>query len=177
MEITWQQALLKTWKDITIFLSKYRKRISCLVISLAVFFAAPYICIAVFLVLVIAGGEPSSPKIPDTKENIKGFEKHFRFPPSSDVTEIYYFADTIGIDYKFQLGFKADRSTVEKIATRIKLQPTEKCHPSIAQDFFWWKNEELENIELCWKREINTLYQYLWYDEKTRRAWFLDFDT
>ena len=115
---------------------------------------------------------------PDTSENQKGFEVHFGFPPPADVTELYYYADTLGIDGTYQLGFKAEPATIEKIITENSLQPADDCPPpTFAVEFTWWKNADLEALESCWVGGVEgKTATYLWYDEKTRQAWYLDYD-
>ncbi len=42
---------------------------------------------------------------PDTENNKAGFERHFGFEPTEDITNIYYYADELGIDQTYQLSF------------------------------------------------------------------------
>src|SRR5262245_170211 len=112
---------------------------------------------------------PYTANKPDTSENIKGFEIRFGFSPTADVTELYYYADTLGIDGKYQLGFKANLSTIERIIAENSLQQTDDCGPpTFAAEFTWWKSSELAALESCWIGGVEgKSTQYLWYDEQT----------
>jgi hypothetical protein len=115
---------------------------------------------------------------PDTPENKKGFERHFGFSPPSDVTELYYYVDELGIDAKYQLGFKANRSTIDKIISNLDLKMESGIAESIATEFSWWQRSDLKNLKPYWKQSDNGRYfRYLWYDEQKKQVWYLEFDT
>jgi len=116
---------------------------------------------------------------PDTKANIAGFERHFCFAPPPDVSELYYYVDELGADVKYQLGFKAELSTVEKIVSELALKQ-EQPAPSqaIATEFPWWQESELASLTPYWKKnQEGDYYWYLWYDVDSQRVWFLEFST
>ncbi len=113
---------------------------------------------------------------PDTIENKKGFERHFGVSPSPDVTELYFYADELGIDAKYQLGFKADRSTVDKIIAKLGLEQMDQSFDDqIATEFPWWQKSDLAGLK-PYHVQIAKVHKYLWYDEKKRQVWYLDFD-
>ena len=49
---------------------------------------------------------------PDTAANQEGFERHFGFAVPASVSDLYYFADELGADVKYQIGFKTDQETI-----------------------------------------------------------------
>ena len=74
----------------------------------------------------------------DTVANQKGFERHFGFPTPASVTDLYYYADELGIDVKYQMGFRADPETIQRIVVELDLVQQEVTIQSrIAQDFAW----------------------------------------
>ena len=113
----------------------------------------------------------------DTPANKAGFERHFGFSPPASVTDLYYWADGMGADVKYQLGFKADQSTIDQIVTELQLEDKELDSSSFfGRDFDWWKMDEIQSLPVFWKQvEDKEYYRYLWYDAESRRAYFLEF--
>ena len=63
--------------------------------------------------VVLLGCEPQyNHDRPDTEPNRAGFQKHFGFPAPDSVSNLYYFADALGADVKYQLGFSADGAVI-----------------------------------------------------------------
>ncbi len=58
---------------------------------------------------------------PDTRENRAGFEKHIGFEAPASVSNLYYYADELGADVTYQLGFYTDEKIIEKIISQLSL--------------------------------------------------------
>ena len=129
--------------------------------------------------LLSPGCTPYTHDKPDTAPNQQGFARHFGFSPPADVTELYYYADELGIDAKYQLGFKADRSTVDRIVSSLDLKKPDKgfVEERIGTEFPWWTRSDFKDLKPYWKRSSDgKAFKYLWYDESKKQAWYLEFD-
>ena len=114
---------------------------------------------------------------PDTLPNIAGFESHFGFAPPPDVSELYYYADELGSDYTYQLGFRAEPATVEHIVAQLELEQEQPALSQfIAREFPWWQASDLKPLTPYWKKnQKGSHYWFLWYAADTKQVWFLEF--
>jgi hypothetical protein len=135
------------------------------------------IMVSLCCVIQISACTPYTYDQSDTPENKRGFERHFGLAPSPDVIELYYYADELGIDTTYQLGFRANRSTIDRIVSDLDLEQMDKeFEDLIAREFPWWKKTDLKNLRPYWKRSADgQLFKYLWYDEKKQQAWYLEY--
>lgn len=117
--------------------------------------------------------------IPDTAANLAGFERHFDFVVPSDVTDVFYFADEMGADVLYQLGFEAAPGTVERIVKALDLAPAaggQEMGVGLAYDFPWWDEKDFQQAALYQKANDNQDYwRELWYSETPGRVYYLEF--
>jgi hypothetical protein len=113
----------------------------------------------------------------DTPANQAGFERHFGFPTPTSVTDLYYFADELGTDVLYQLGFKTDPETIEKIVAELDLiQQEPDLQTNLARDFDWWDNTVIENLTPYWKHNTdNDYFWFLWYDPDNQQAYYIEY--
>lgn len=114
---------------------------------------------------------------PDTPANQRGFERHFGFAVPASVSELYYYADELGADVAYQLSFKADQQTIEKIAAELGLaQAALDFGVELAREVDWWDEDAIKNLTPYWKRNAaKDYYWVLWYDPLDQRAYYLEF--
>jgi hypothetical protein len=101
---------------------------------------------------------------PDTPANQEGFEQHFGFPAPASVSDLYYFADELGADVKYQLGFTTDQETVDRIVSELDLtqgKPTLDC-TGLVREFDWWEKGVVEGLTP-------------WFDSSSQRAYYIEF--
>lgn len=113
----------------------------------------------------------------DTPANQAGFERHFGFPAPTTVTSLYYFADELGADGLYQLGFETNSETIEHIITELNLvQQEPNIQTGLARDFDWWDNEVIEVLTPYWKHnQDNDYFWFLWYDTDNQRAYYIEY--
>lgn len=115
---------------------------------------------------------------PDTPANLKGFERHFGFAAPESVTDVYYFADELGADVTYRLGFKADQETIDKIVSDLRLTQGEPelVDPSLGHKFAWWDEKDIGNLTPYWKSNPKKDYYWLlWYNPTSQRAYYVEF--
>jgi hypothetical protein len=115
---------------------------------------------------------------PDTPANREGFEHHFGFPVPASVSDLYYFADELGADVQYQLGFSTDPETVERIVAALDL--TEGAPPvdctGLVRTFDWWTEDAVVGLTPYWTGdEDRDYYRCLWFDPDSRRAYYIAF--
>jgi hypothetical protein len=116
--------------------------------------------------------------VPDTSPNREGFERHFGFEAPPDVTELYYFADEMGVDVLYQLGFKASPETIARIVEGLGLEQSasDSISLGLAYDFPWWDEEDIERATCYWKSTLEEDYWWgLWYNPDTQRAYYIEY--
>ncbi len=114
---------------------------------------------------------------PDTPSNRKGFERHFGFAVPASVSDLYYFADELGADVKYQMGFKTDQETIDRIASALSLvQKEPESHVRLAREFDWWDQDVTETLTPYWKsNQDDDYYWYLWFNPIQQRAYYIEF--
>ncbi len=114
----------------------------------------------------------------DTEANRKGFERHIGFPVPASVSDVYYFADELGADVTYQLGFTADQETVNRIVSELGLTqeaPALDC-TGLVREFDWWKEDAVEGLSPYWKsNDDHDYYWFLWFDPANRKVYYLEF--
>ena len=128
--------------------------------------------------VVLLGCEPQySHDRPDTEPNRAGFQKHFGFPAPDSVSNLYYFADALGADVKYQLGFSADGAVIQEIVDKHQLtEANDETHIPTAREFDWWVSDEVKMLPVYWKKTADKeYYRYLWYSKETMQAYYLEY--
>lgn len=117
--------------------------------------------------------------VPDTAANRDGFERHFGFAAPADVADLYYFADELGADVKYQLGFKVGPETVAAVVTALDLAPLDASEArglSIAHDFPWWDKADIQRATFYQKTNAGEDYWWeFWYSEATGYVYYLEY--
>ena len=90
---------------------------------------------------------------------------------------MYYYADELGADVKYQLGFKTDEATVVQIIDRLDLQQAEpEMWVGLATEFSWWDELALDGLTPYRKtNQDEDYYWFLWYNPETQRVYYLEF--
>jgi hypothetical protein len=116
---------------------------------------------------------------PDTKFNKERFAEFIQVPLTPDVTNIYCFADNIGIDADYQFSFQCDTNTVKRIIAKHQLKPdagNNDFAAGLQSDFKWWDKKKIASLPLySWQGE-HEYHKYFWYDKTAQQAYFFDFD-
>lgn len=115
---------------------------------------------------------------PDTEANLAGFERHFGFEAPPDVKDVYYFADEMGADVLYQLGFEAGPETVARIVETLDLTrpDSEITGLGLTCDFPWWDEADIQQATLYWTSNAEQDYwKALWYSESTKRVYYLEY--
>lgn len=133
-------------------------------------------CLLVLLVALVACTDYDH-DTPDTAANRAGFERHFGFVAPPDVTDMYYFADEMGSDVLYQLGFAATPETVSRIVAALDLAPAQDAPGlRLAYDFPWWDEADIEQATLYQKtNDSQDYWRALWYSEATGHVYYLEF--
>lgn len=116
---------------------------------------------------------------PDTKYNKKRFTEFIKIDITSDVRNIYCFADVIGIDADYMFSFNCNTTTVRKIIDKhlLKLdKETTDYAFGIQDNFKWWDKEKIKKLELYSWNDGKQYFKYFWYDKTESKAYFFDFD-
>lgn len=114
---------------------------------------------------------------PDTPANRAGFERHFGFEAPESVSDLYYYADELGADVTYQLGFTVDRATVDRIVAELDLMQGEIVfNATFAREFDWWNVDTVEALTpYGWRNDDEDYYRFLWYDPAARRVYYLEY--
>ncbi len=115
---------------------------------------------------------------PDTKFNKKRFSEFFMFNPTSDVKNIYCYADEMGIDHDYQFSFNCDTNTMNKIIFNLKLKQRiiDNNGNGFWHKFPWWDSSKIERLKPFSKKGEHQSYSYLWYDTAEQKAYYFSFD-
>ncbi|MBN1877453.1 MAG: hypothetical protein JXA33_24740 [Anaerolineae bacterium] len=116
--------------------------------------------------------------VPDTEANRNGFDRHFGFVASADVKDVYYFADEMGADVLYQLGFKAGPETVARIVDELDLTQSnvEDINPGLSYDLSWWDKVDIQQATRYWiSNAVQDYVWALWYSETTQCVYYLEY--
>lgn len=114
----------------------------------------------------------------DTENNKKRFKEHLQVDLTSDVKNIYAYGDFLGADYKVLIAFNCDQATADKIIVAKKMQLTTSKDDDgllFLDEFKWWDKDKIELLEPYKVGKEAEYWQYLWYDPKTRQAFYEEF--
>ena len=116
---------------------------------------------------------------PDTPSNRAGFSKHIGFDPGEEVSEVYYYADELGGDVRYQLSFKCNRDIAEKIRTTLSLSPAPQDHFVLAprDDLKWWDENSTRDREHWIKVDDKKYYREFWFSEEDGRGFYHEYSS
>ncbi|PLX09708.1 MAG: hypothetical protein C0596_01205 [Marinilabiliales bacterium] len=117
--------------------------------------------------------------VPDTKSNKQRFKEFIQVELSSDIKNIYCFADNLGIDSDYMFAFNCNPETSQKIIDKhnLKLDTINTDNAfGIQHDFPWWDKDKIKELDKYSWTNGNEYYQYYWYDEDNQQAYYFDFD-
>jgi uncharacterized protein (UPF0333 family) len=114
----------------------------------------------------------------DTENNKKRFKEHLQVDLTSDVKNIYAYGDFLGADYKVLIAFTCDQATVDEIIAVKKMQLTTSKDDDglfFLDEFKWWDKDKIELLEPYKMGKEAKYWQYLWYDPKTKQAFYEEY--
>lgn len=114
----------------------------------------------------------------DTPANRKGFAKHIGFEPGSDVTNVYYYADELGADVRYQLSFQCPKQVAEKIIETLSLQPNPPKYNGLdpREDLEWWTPDSTEELPMWIKESEDDQYCWVfWYSKEDGRCYYHEY--
>ncbi|MEJ1237350.1 hypothetical protein WBG78_04415 [Chryseolinea sp. T2] len=116
---------------------------------------------------------------PDTENNRKRFRDFLKIEPSPDVKNLYCFDDAIGIDQDYMFAFDCNAVTSAAIIKFNVLQIDTANMDNgfgMQHDFDWWDKNHIASLQkLAWT-DGHGHFKYYWYDDKSGKAYFFDFD-
>ena len=115
---------------------------------------------------------------PNTERDKKRFREYLLTELSGDVTNIYSYGDFFGADYKILIAFACDQSTIDRIIATKKMQLTTIKDDDgllFMDEFHWWEKDKIELLEPYKVGKEYEYWKYLWYDPKTRQAFYEEF--
>jgi hypothetical protein len=86
--------------------------------------------------------------------------------------------DFLGIDYKVLIAFTCDKSTIDKIILTNKMKLTTSKDDDgllFADEISWWDKNKIELLEPYKVGKEGEFWQYLWYDTKTKQAFYEEY--
>ncbi len=114
----------------------------------------------------------------DTKYNKERFKEHLQIGLPADVKDIYAYGDFMGADYKVLIAFNCEPSTINAIVTAKKMVLSDKQNDTgllFGEEFSWWNQQVIENV-VPFKAGVEGEYwHYLWYDNRTKNAYYEEF--
>ncbi|HEX2683362.1 MAG TPA: hypothetical protein VHL77_05500, partial [Ferruginibacter sp.] len=114
---------------------------------------------------------------PDTESNKKRFKEHLQVALTEDVSNIYAYGDFLGSDYKVLIAFTCDSSTINKIVSVKKMQKTANHDNGLSfpDEIKWWNKDKIALLIPYKKGKEAENWEYLWYDAKTKQAFYEEF--
>ena len=114
---------------------------------------------------------------PDTSANRAGFEQRLGVKPTADVKGVYFYADELGGDVKFQLRFECSQKTIDAIASHLGLTAAAPPENRLRgrDDLGWWKEQSLKALACYWKADGQKYFRFLWYDAAKGEAFYLEY--
>ena len=115
---------------------------------------------------------------PDTENNKYHYGHLVNVKPTSDVKNLYTSGDELGIDASYYLAFECDKNTALRIIESNNfLQGSNIGIPLISGFKMKWCNKiEIDSLtRYVYQNESGTYFNYFWYNELKRHAYFLDF--
>lgn len=130
--------------------------------------------------LLVAGCTDYDVNTADTPANREGFARHLGFAPGSDVTAVYYYADGLGADVRYQLSFQCPRVVADKIIKTLSLDPKPADYSGLdpRDDLKWWTPHSTEALPMWIKRSTDGQHHWeFWYSEKDGRSYYHEYST
>lgn len=114
---------------------------------------------------------------PDTRNNKKRFKDHLQVDPTSDVKDIYSYGDFLGIDYKVLIAFSCDQITIDKIVATKKMKRSTQDDNGLLflDEFKWWNKDSIKMPEPYKVGKDAEYWEYLWYDPKSKQAFYEEY--
>jgi hypothetical protein len=138
-----------------------------------------YLLIVIILILTLVACTDYDHDTPNTAANLAGFERHIGFAAPADVSQVYYFADEMGADVLYQLGFETSPQTVTRIVDGLALEPATDAYKvgrNLAYDLPWWDEADIQQAALYRKTNAEQDYWWaLWYSEATGHAYYFEY--
>ncbi len=116
---------------------------------------------------------------PDTDHNKKRFKEHLQVELTSDVKNIYSYGDYLGINYKVLIAFTCNKKTINSIIDIKKMQETTSKDDDgllFLDEFKWWNKDKIELLTPYKIGKEGKYWQYLWYDRKTKQAFYEEYN-
>ena len=114
----------------------------------------------------------------DTENNKKRFKELLQTDITTDIKNLYTYGDFMGADYKVLIAFTCDRSTIARIIDSKKMKQAASAEDNGLQflvEFDWWNKKKIEKLVPYKTGKENEYWKYLWYDPKTRQAFYEEF--
>jgi hypothetical protein len=115
---------------------------------------------------------------PDSEGNKKRFIEYLAIDITTDVKNIYTYDDFFGADYSILVAFNCDDSTAKKLIAAKGMQLSPEEHDvglSFSDDFPWWHEDKIAKINPYKIGKADEYWKYLWYDKKTKTAYYEEF--
>lgn len=115
---------------------------------------------------------------PNTDRDKKRFKEYLLKEIPEDVKDIYTYGDFLGADYKVLIAFTCNASTIEKIVASKKMGLASKENDSglnFMAEFPWWDKGKIQLLEPYKVGKENEYWKYLWFDPKTKQAYYEEF--
>ena len=115
---------------------------------------------------------------PDTENNKKRFKEHLQVDLTEDVKNIYAYGDFSGADYKVLISFTCDTSAINKIVRAKSMTVTTADNDDglfFLDELPWWNKKAIAKIKPFKVGKEYEYWQYLWYDKKSRTAYYEEF--
>ena len=132
------------------------------------------------LVLLLPGCTDYDVDTADTPANRKGFAERLGFDPGGDVTGVYFYADELGADVRFQLSFHCPKEIAEKIIGDLSLQPKPDDYLGLdpRADLKWWQPDSTEALPMWIKKSQDGQRHWeFWYSEEDGRSFYHEYST
>ena len=114
----------------------------------------------------------------DTKNNKKRFNDHLQIGLPNDVKHIYAYGDFLGADYKVLIAFTCDQATINDIIEAKNMEKSTKENDSGLQfmaELTWWNKNKIEKLVPYKVGKEMQYWKYLWYDSKSKQAYYEEF--
>jgi hypothetical protein len=115
---------------------------------------------------------------PNTENNKKRFKEHLIIDLTDDVKNIYAYGDFLGANYKVLISFNCGTFTINKIvrAKAMTISTTENDDGLLFLDEFpWWDKKVIAKIKPFKIGKEYEYWQYLWFDKKSKTAYYEEF--
>jgi len=115
---------------------------------------------------------------PNTERDRKRFREYLLTEIPDDVKNINSYADFLGADYKILISFTCNKSTIEKIVAAKKMESTTTKNDGglfFGEEFLWWDKDKIKLLDPYKVGKDHEYWKYLWFDPKTKQAYYEEF--